>query len=127
MAVMFTELAKTSVNIGIGGGNYITVPMLSVADFDVFQTLQYNLAQLNDKEDTTQMQRIDAILDARNKLAEMAKKVMPVELHEKLRLMDYPTLSALVLVLCKGNDDSEGDDPAKKLTLPSQMAKAGQQ
>lgn len=127
MAVMFPELAKTSVHIGMGNGAYIVVPMLTVADFDEFQKIQYGLAQLNEKPGTTTMQRIDAIVEARGKLAEMAKKVMPVELHEKLRLMDYPTLSALVLVLCKGGDDAEKDDPAKKMTLPSQMAQAGQQ
>lgn len=126
MAVMFPELAKTSVHIGMGEGKYIVVPMLTVADFDEYQKLQYDLAQLNEKPETTQMQRIDAIVAARGKLAEMAKKVMPVELHDKLRLMDYPTLSALVLVLCKGGDDAEGDDPAKKITLPSQLAQAGQ-
>lgn len=127
MAIMFTELVKTSVHIGMGNGSYIVVPMLTVADYDEFQKLQYELAQLNEKPDTTNSKRIDAIIAARSKLAEMAKKVMPVELHEKLRLMDYPALSALVMVLCKGSDDSEGDDPAKKMTLPSQMAKAGQQ
>lgn len=128
MAIMFTELAKNSVHIGMGNGNYIVVPMLTVADYDDFQTLQYDLAQLNEKPATTQMQRVDAIIEARNKLAAMAKKVMPQELHERLGLMDYPTLSALVLVLCKGKDDAEGDDPAKKITLPSQMAQqAGQQ
>lgn len=127
MAVMFPELAKTSVHIGMGDGKYIVVPMLSVSDFDAYQKLQYDLAQLNAKPETTQMQRIDAILYARGKLAELAKKVMPIELHEKLKLMDYPTLSALVLVLCKGSDDSETDDPAKKMTLPSQLAQAGQQ
>lgn len=126
MAVMFPELAKTSVHIGMGDGKYIVVPMLSVSDFDAYQKLQYDLAQLNEKPETTQMQRIDAILDARGKLAKMAKKVMPIELHEKLKLMDYPTLSALVLVLCKGSDDSETDDPAKKMTLPSQLAQAWQ-
>ena len=40
---------------------------------------------------------------------------MPVELHEKLKLMDYPTLSALMLVLCKGGDDAEGADPGKNI------------
>lgn len=127
MAVMFPELAKTSVHIGMGEGKYIVVPMLAVADFDEYQKLQYDLAQLNEKPETTQMQRIDAIVAARGKLAEMAQKVMPIELHDKLRLMDYPTLSALVLVLCKGADDSEKDDPSKKVTLPSQLAQAGQQ
>ena len=127
MAIMFTELVKTSVHIGLGDGKYIVVPMLPVVDFSEYQKLQYDLAQLNEKPETTQMQRIDAIVVARGKLAEMAKKVMPVELHERLQLMDYPTLSALVLVLCKGSDDSEKDDPSKKVTLPSQLAQAGQQ
>lgn len=126
MAIMFTELVKTSVHIGLGDGKYIVVPMLPVVDFSEYQKLQYDLAQLNEKPETTQMQRIDAIVAARGKLAEMAKKVMPVELHERLQLMDYPTLSALVLVLCKGSDDSEKDDPSKKVTLPSQLAQAGQ-
>lgn len=31
MAIMFTELAKNSVHIGMGNGNYIVVPMLTVA------------------------------------------------------------------------------------------------
>ena len=128
MAVMFEELAKTSVHIGMGGGRYIEVPMLTVADFSEYQRMQYELARMNEQPETTQMQRIDAIIEARGKLAEMAKKVMPVELHERLQLMDYPTLSALVLLLCKGKDDAEGDDPAKKVTLPSQLAQqAGRQ
>lgn len=127
MAIMFNELVKTSVHIGMGNGSYIVVPMLPVTDYDEYQKLQYELAKLNEKPETTQMQRIDAIVAARGKLAEMAKKVMPIELHEKLRLMDYPALSALVMVLCRGCDEDEGDDPAKKMMLPSQMAKTGQQ
>jgi len=127
MAIMFNELAKTSVHIGMGNGQYIVVPMLTVADSSEYQQLQYDLAKMNDAAGTSQMARIDAIIEARNKLAAMAKKVMPVELHEKLGLMDYPTLSTLVLVLCKGSDDAEKDDPEKKITLPSQVAQAGQQ
>ena len=71
---MFTELEKTNVHIGLGAGKYIVGPMLTVADFDEYQKLQYDLALLNEKPETTQMQRIDAIVAARGKLAEMAKR-----------------------------------------------------
>ena len=86
------------------------------------------VAGLKDDASKTDQQKIEAVAEANGKLVELAKKVMPVEFHEKLKLMDYIKLSELVLVLCKGNDDSEWDDPAKKLTLPSQMAtQTGQQ
>ena len=128
MAIMFPELTKTSVHIGVGKGQYIEVPMLTVADYDKFQQIQLGLAGLKDDASKTDQQKIEAVAEANGKLVELAKKVMPVEFHEKLKLMDYIKLSELVLVLCKGNDDSEWDDPAKKLTLPSQMAtQTGQQ
>ena len=53
MAIMFNELVKTSVHIGMGNGSYIVVPMLTVADYDEYQKLQYELMQLNEKPDTT--------------------------------------------------------------------------
>lgn len=121
MAIVFNELAKTSVHIGIGNGQYIEVPMLTVADYSEYQQLQYNLAKLDADKTTSNMARIDAIIAARNKLAAMAKKVMPVEMHDKVQLMDYPTLSMLVMVLCSGNDDGEKDDATKKVTLPSKI------
>lgn len=122
MAVMFDELVKTTVHIGIGKGKYIEVPMLTVEDFNTFKELQRNLAELNSASDTTELQRIDAIIEGRGKLAAMAAKVMPKELHENLKRMDYPTISMLVMVLCTGKDNSEDDDPEKKTALPSQLA-----
>ena len=128
MAITFPELTKTRVHIGVGNGQYIEVPMLTVADFSEFNRIQLELAGLKDDTTKTDAEKVRAVMDASKKLSELAKKVMPVELHEKLQLMDYAKLSSLVLVLCKGNDDSEADDPAKKLTRPSQMATAaGQQ
>lgn len=128
MAITFPELTKTRVHIGVGNGQYIEVPMLTVADFSEFNCIQLELAGLKDDTTKTDAEKVRAVMDACQKLVELAKKVMPVELHEKLQLMDYAKLSSLVLVLCKGDDDSEADDPAKKLTLPSQMATAaGQQ
>ncbi|MBR3944051.1 MAG: hypothetical protein IKK15_03015 [Akkermansia sp.] len=119
---MFDELVKTTVHIGIGKGKYIEVPMLTVEDFNTFKELQRNLAELNSASDTTELQRIDAIIEGRGKLAAMAAKVMPKELHENLKRMDYPTISMLVMVLCTGKDNSEDDDPEKKTALPSQLA-----
>ena len=127
MAKMFGQLGKTTVHIGIGNGQYIVVNMLPLSDFDTFRDLQFEFAAAKDNPKLTDGDRVKMIVEGRVKMIELAKKVMPVELHEKLRLMDYPTLSALVLVLCKGGDDAEGDDPAKKVTLPSQLAQAGQQ
>lgn len=124
MAICFSELGKKSVHIGIGDGKYIEVPMLSVADYAELQRIQKELAALNGKKDTTETQRIDAIVEARDKLIAMAKKVMPIELHDGLMRMDYMTASTLVAVLCNGRDDAESDDPQKKTVYPSQLPKA---
>ncbi len=117
----FGALGKTTVHIGIGEGRYIEVPMLSVADYAEVQRIQRELAAINSRDGATDLERIDAIVEARGKLAGMAKKVMPVETHDGLMRMDYLEISALVVVLCNGKDDSEGDNPQKKTVLPSQL------
>lgn len=117
----FGALGKTTVHIGIGEGRYIEVPMLSVADYAEVQRIQRELAAINSRDGATDLERIDAIVEARGKLVGMAKKVMPVETHDGLMRMDYLEISALVVVLCNGKDDSEGDNPQKKTVLPSQL------
>jgi hypothetical protein len=117
----FGALGKTTVHIGIGEGRYIEVPMLSVVDYAEVQRIQRDLAAVNARDGATDLERIDAIVEARGKLAGMAKKVMPVETHDGLMRMDYMEISALVVVLCNGKDDSEHDDPQKKTVLPSQL------
>jgi len=117
----FGELSKNSVHVGIGNGRYIEVPMLGVGDYAHITRLQRHLADLNSAKDTTDTQRIDAIIEARSKLAEYAAKVMPPELHDNLRRMEFQRLLSLVNALCTGDDNSEEDTPEKKVTLPSQM------
>jgi len=120
MAINFNELTKTTVHIGIGDGNYVEVPMLTVEDYAELQQLQRTLTELSEKKDATQTQRVDAIMKGRDKLAAMAMKVMPQELHNGLKRMDYMTLLKLVTVLCNGKDEGEKDDPQKKTVMPSQ-------
>ena len=120
MAVMFPELSKKTVHIGIGGGNWIDVPMLKVADLNEFQKIQAELVKLRD-ENADMTKCLEAISDSRLKLAELAGKVMPDEFKERLATMDYERLAELVQVLCTGKDDSEKDAPEKKVCLPSQM------
>jgi hypothetical protein len=120
MAINFNELTKTTVHIGIGDGKYVEVPMLTVEDYAEMQQLQRTLTELSEKKDATQTQRVDAIMEGRDKLAAMAMKVMPQELHNGLKRMDYMTLLKLVTVLCNGKDEGEKDDPQKKTVMPSQ-------
>lgn len=112
------DLSKKTVHIGVGGGKWIDVPMLSVGDYDEFNRLQRDLLKLKDSSDNAEL--IDAVIEGRRKLADLACKVMPPELHDKLRGMEYQKLAGLVLTLCTGNDDGESDDPQKKMVLPSQ-------
>ena len=121
MAINFNELTKTTVHIGIGDGKYVEVPMLTVEDYAEMQQLQRTLTELSENKDATQTQRVDAIMEGRDKLAAMAMKVMPQELHNGLKRMDYMTLLKLVTVLCNGKDEGEKDDPQKKTVMPSQQ------
>lgn len=121
MAINFNELTKTTVHIGIGDGKYVEVPMLTVEDYAELQQLQRTLTELSENKDATQTQRVDAIMEGRDKLAAMAMKVMPQELHNGLKRMDYMTLLKLVTVLCNGKDEGEKDDPQKKTVMPSQQ------
>ena len=114
----FGDLSKKTVHIGVGGGRWIEVPMLTVGDYDEFNRLQSDLMKRRREADESGM--IDAVIEARRKLAELACKVMPPELHERLRCWDYVKLAQLVLVLCTGDDNGEDDDPQKKTVLPSQ-------
>lgn len=111
----FGDLTKRTVHIGVDdSGHWIEVPMLTVADFDDYNKLQRELLALKDKG-ATNAEVIDAIIAARRKLAEMACRVMPTEFHDNLRRLEYPRLAELVLVLCTGKDDSQDDDPQKKI------------
>ena len=118
----FGELGKTSVHIGIGNGRYIEVPMLGVGDYARLMEIQKRLAEINDAPDTTDSQRIDAIIEARRTLASIAAKAMPVELHDNLGRLEIQRLFQLVTTLCTGNDFSEEDTPEKKVMLTSQTA-----
>ena len=120
MAIIFPELSKKSVHIGIGDGKWVDVPMLTVGDYNEFQRITAELAKLGEKKDVPMSERIEAVLAAQEKLADMACKVMPPELVEKVRMMDFKQLCSLILALCNGKDDSEKDDPEKKVVLPSQ-------
>lgn len=121
MAIDFGELTKRTVHIGIGGGNWIEVPMLTVQDYAAFTAEIEGLAKINQAADSTDGGRIEAVIRARNALAGLAKKVMPVEMHDAIDRMELPRVTRLVAVLCNGNDDSEGDRPEKKTTMPSQL------
>ena len=113
----FGDLVKRTVHIGIDNdGHWIEVPMLTVADLDEYNRLQRELLSLKDKG--TQVELVDAIIAARRKLAEMACRVMPKEFHDGLRRAEYPRLAELVQVLCTGKDDSDEDDPQKKVLPP---------
>ena len=56
----FGELTKTTVHVGIGGGNWIEVPMLSVADYEEVAKMQTELLRLNEAQDTTDAARMAA-------------------------------------------------------------------
>ena len=120
MAVMFPELSKKTVHIGIGNGNWIDVPMLTVEDLNEFQKIQTDLVKLRD-ENADMTKCLEAMNVSRVKMANIAKKVMPSEFTGRLETMDYERLAKLVQVLCTGKDDSDKDDPQKKVSLPSQM------
>jgi len=120
MAMMFPELSKKTVHLGIGNGNWIEVDMLTVADLNEFQKIQTGLVKLKD-EGADMTKCVEAVIEARAKLAEIAAKVIPSEFKARLQMMEYERLAHLVQTLCTGNDDGEKDDPEKKVRLPSQM------
>lgn len=122
MAVMFPELGKTTVHIGIGGGNWIEVPMLTMKDMNDFQKIQIDLVALNDSKTATTKDRVDAILKARTQLVEIVGRVFPAAYLGRVQTLDYPRLVELINVLCTGNDDSEKDDPEKKVEVPKDGA-----
>ena len=121
MAILFPELSKKSVHVGIGDGKWVDVPLLTVGDYEEFQRILADLAAFGEKKDSAVPERIEKIISAHGKLADLACKVMPPELHERVRMMDYKQLSALVTCLCTGKDNGEEDDPEKKVVLPSQI------
>ncbi len=120
MAIYFPELTKTKVHVGIGGGKWVEVPMLNVEQFNEFQRIQAELVTLAEKEDESASERVETLIQAHDKLADLACTVMPPELHDRVRMLDWKQLSALVNVLCTGKDDGDKDDPEKKVVLPSQ-------
>ena len=121
MAIMFPELSKNTVHIGIGGGKWCEVPMLNVGQFNEYQQIQFELAKFHGKE-TEREEMISAILDAREKLGKLACSVMPPELHNRVLMLDYKQLASLVDVLCTGKDDADQDAPEKKVVFPSQTS-----
>ena len=122
MAISFPELGKTTVHIGIGSGKWIECPMLTVGDLNEFQKIQFGLAKLAKDEVLTVDQKAEELIAARSKFADMACKVLPKEIHERVRCMEYQHLVSLVNVLCTGDDDADKDNPEKKVVFPSQMA-----
>ena len=123
MAIIFPELSKTTVHVGIGDGKWIEVPMLNIGQFNEFQRIQAELVAIGEKQGTPTADRVDALISARRKLADLACSVMPSELHNRVRMLDWQELTALVNVLCTGKDDGDKDDLQKKVVLPSQQAK----
>ena len=123
MAIIFPELSKTTVHVGIGDGKWIEVPMLNIGQFNEFQRIQAELVAIGEKQGTPTADRVDALISARMKLADLACSVMPSELHNRVRMLDWQELTALVNVLCTGKDDGDKDVLQKKVVLPSQQAK----
>lgn len=117
----FGSLGKTKVRIGIGGGRWIEVPMLKLADLQEFERITVALGKVGADESVPDAEKVEAVLGSRGKLAEMACKACPVELHENIRRMEIGDLVKLVSVLCTGKDESGDEDIEKKMTFPSQM------
>ena len=117
----FGSLGKTKVRIGIGGGRWIEVPMLKLADFQEFERITVELGRLGADKSVPDSAKVEAILSSRGKLAGLACKVCPVELHENLRRMEMGDLVKLVSVLCTGKDEAGDEENKKKIAFPSQM------
>lgn len=120
----FGDLTKRTVHIGIDkAGHWIEVPMLTVGEFDEYNRIQRELLALRSKSGVTDGELLDAIIQGRSRLADMACRVMPAEYHDGLRRSEYQRLAELVLVLCTGRDDSDDDDPQKKIPVPEATAR----
>lgn len=117
----FGSLGKTKVRIGIGGGRWIEVPMLKLADLQEFERITVGLGKVGADDSVPDAEKVEAVLGSRGKLAELACKTCPVELHENIRRMEMGDLVKLVSVLCTGKDESGDEDIEKKMTFPSQM------
>lgn len=117
----FGSLGKTKVRIGIGGGRWIEVPMLKLADLQEFEKITVELGRIGADESVPDAEKVEAVLGSRGKLAGLACKTCPVELHENIRRMEMGDLVKLVSVLCTGKDESGDEDIEKKMTFPSQM------
>ena len=117
----FGSLGKTKVRIGIGGGRWIEVPMLKLADLQEFEKITVELGRIGADDSVPDAEKVEAVLGSRGKLAELACKTCPVELHENIRRMEMGDLVKLVSVLCTGKDESGDEDIEKKMTFPSQM------
>ena len=123
MAVMFPELGKTTVHIGIGNDQWIEVPMLTMKDMNDFQQILLDLVALNDSKTATNKDRLDGIMTARQKLIEIVGRVFPAAYLGRVQTLDYERLVKLVNVLCTGKDDAEKDDPQKKVEVPKDVQK----
>jgi hypothetical protein len=115
MAISFPQLTKKTVHIGIGDGAWIEVPMLTLEDYLRFRELQKEISRMPDS--STQQEQAEKLAEARAEMMTMAKKVLPESIRENVYRLDFVQLTSLVLVLCSGNDDAEGDDPEKKREL----------
>ena len=111
--INFSALRKTTAHIGIGDGEYIEVPLLSIADFSDFTSLMEELASRADAE-KTDTENLRFLNDARGKIIAIIERVFPPEFAEGLRRMPVKDLITLANVLGTGKDDSENDPPEKK-------------
>ncbi|MGI6140043.1 MAG: hypothetical protein ACOYI9_13575 [Candidatus Hydrogenedentales bacterium] len=120
MALNFSQLVKKTVHIGIGAGKWIEVPMLCMEDYLCFREIQKRISQL--PKEMPEKEQAEKLVEAREEMIEMVQKVLPSPLKENIYRLDFIQLTALILVLCNGNDNSEDDDPEKK-TNPEDITK----
>ena len=103
----FPKLLQTSVRIGIGNGKVINVPMLPVSAIGELKSFT---AQLDKCESMAEFAAI------RERMAAMAKTVLPADLTPQLERFQIPQLAELLGYLAYGDpeDDDQPVDPAKK-------------
>jgi len=124
MSINFSQLAKKKVHIGIGDGKWVEVPMLCMDDFLKFRDIQKRISKM--AEGMPEKEQSEKLMEAREEMVEMAKKVLPLPIRENIYRLDFMQLTALVLVLCTGKDDSEDDAPEKKTVLEEQVQESSE-
>lgn len=114
--INFAALRKTTAHIGIGDGEYIEVPLLTIADFADFTAIVNDLMQRQDG-DFSEAENLVFLNEARAKILAIIERVFPEEFLTGLRRMPIDDLMKLANVLCTGKDDGETDPPEKKRPL----------